>query len=200
MNIFIILLGCNIFDILLDRVQTAIQFVNNQNNQNNITWILSGGIKYNIDINNDNNIYYNNIYDNKIISEAQQMKIIIMREAEKKNYTDRYNWNFILDTIATNTAENFIIVNNLINSIKYNNNIKLQNNNTNIYSFDNIYVVTSKYHYERAKKISDLVDNNNTYNWILSPYEERKSYYWEAVHMKNIENDVYNAKKKIRKI
>jgi uncharacterized SAM-binding protein YcdF (DUF218 family) len=196
MNIFIVLLGCHIFDILLDRVQTSIEFVNNhnKNNQNNITWILSGGIKNNIDI---------NIYDtgyNKIISEAEQMKNIIMRESQKRNYTDIYNWNFILDTVATNTAENFIIVNNLLNSIKYNNNIKLQNNNTNIYLIDTVYVVTSKFHYDRAKKIADLVDNNNKYEWILSPYEERKSYYWESIHMKNVENDVYNAKKKFGKI
>ena len=46
-SVLLILLGCNITSLLMDRVMTAINFIeNNQNNFNKITWYLSGGIKY----------------------------------------------------------------------------------------------------------------------------------------------------------
>jgi len=90
-----------------------------------------------------------------------------------------HNWNYIIDDVSTNTAENFIMVN------------KIKKN----YNFESIYVVTSDFHYERAKKIADLIDENNVYNWILSPQEERDSRHWERIHMKNIENDVISAKR-----
>ena len=40
-----------------------------------------------------------------------------------------------------------------------------------------------------------MIDNNNMYNWILSPIEDRDSRRWERIHMKNIENDVINARR-----
>ncbi len=46
-SVFLILLGCNITSLLMDRVITAINFIeNNQNNFNKITWYLSGGTKF----------------------------------------------------------------------------------------------------------------------------------------------------------
>jgi len=163
----IILLGCHITHILMDRVNTAISFANLYNSNvkyyelydYKINWFLSGGIK------NKNT---------DTLSEAEKMKNLLTTEN-----IHNHNWNYIIDDVSTNTAENFIMVN------------KIKKN----YNFESIYVVTSDFHYERAKKIADLIDENNVYNWILSPQEERDSRHWERIHMKNIENDVISAKR-----
>lgn len=167
MSILIILLGCHIAHILMDRVNTSISFANLYNsnvkyyelNDYKINWFLSGGIK------NKNT---------DTLSEAEKMKNLLTTEN-----IHNYNWNYIIDDVSTNTAENFIMVNKIKKK----------------YNFESIYVVTSDFHYERAKKIADLIDENNVYNWILSPQEERDSRHWERIHMKNIENDVTNAKR-----
>lgn len=184
MNILIILLGCNILRILNDRVSTAVNFAMNREKEynDNIIWFLSGGIKYN----NEDNIN---------TSEAQQMADSILREKDtRKNISNNNNdiinnnkeWTFILDTNSTNTAENFMMVNQLLNT-------------NNISSYINtIYVVTSKYHYKRAKLISDYINKNNTYEWILSPLEEINSNYWENIHIKNVEKDVHETMKKFK--
>lgn len=181
MNILIVLLGCNILKILNDRVNTAIEFAikREKDYNDNIIWFLSGGIKYN-DLNNE----YNDI------SEAQRMRDIILIEREKRIDNQIYNekWNFILDTNSTNTAENFIMVNKLLSSIDKKD------------VFNSIFVVTSKYHYQRAKIIADYINNNNTYEWILSPQEERNSYYWENIHIKNAKKDVNESMKKFNLI
>ena len=166
-SILIILLGCHITHILMDRVNTALNFANLYNSNvkyyelydYKINWVLSGGIKH-------------KGIDN--VTEAEKMKNLL---TEQNNNT--YNWNYIIDTISTNTAENFIIANSLYNS----------------YDFEDIYTVTSDFHYERAKKIADLIDNNNQYKWILSQKEEQDSRRWERIHMKNIENDVNHARR-----
>lgn len=177
MNILIILLGCNILKILNDRVSTAVNFAINREKEHNDTviWFLSGGIKYN----NKENIN---------ISEAQQMANSIMREKEliKKNSDINNEWTFILDTNSTNTAENFMMVNQLLNT-----------KNISLY-INTIYVVTSKYHYKRAKIISDYISKNNTYEWVLSPLEEINSNYWENIHIKNVEKDINETMKKFK--
>lgn len=167
MSILIILLGCHITNILMDRVNTAVSFANLYNSNvkyyelydYKINWFLSGGIK-------------NNEVDT--LTEADKMKNLLI----DKNIHG-YEWNYIIDDVSTNTAQNFIMAN------------RMKNN----YKFENVYIVTSDFHYERAKKIADLIDADNMYDWILSPEEERKSRYWERIHMKNIENDVVNARR-----
>jgi len=152
----------------MDRVNTAINFANfyksnikyYQLYDHKINWFLSGGIKNK----NQNSL-----------TESETMKTLL----ELKNMHE-YNWNYIIDDNSTNTAQNFIAANQMMN----------------MYDFEKIYVVTSEFHYERAKKISDLIDDNNIYNWILSPREDRDSRYWEQIHIKNVENDVANARQK----
>lgn len=220
MNILIVLLGCNLFHILNDRVNTAVDFaidferqreIGNGNGRGNgddigIIWFLSGGIKYGGD------------GGDETISEAERMMDIILREREKKmdSYglciaSDNDNWNFILDTNSTNTAENFIMVNKLLMSIKERNEVS-EIRKVFEFEFEKIYVVTSKYHHKRAKLIADSIhnniyknnDNNNVnhnntlYNWewILAPLEERKSEYWENIHIRNAEKDVSDSMKK----
>jgi uncharacterized SAM-binding protein YcdF (DUF218 family) len=201
-NILIVLLGCNILNILNDRVNTAVNFAiefererENNHNKIGIIWFLSGGIKYKDD-------------NNQNISEAERMRNIILTERDKiiNNKSDNVcieknnkydNWNFIIDTNSTNTAENFIMVNKLLSYVNSNNNTE---KNINKKVFENIYVITSNYHYKRAKLIANYIDKNNTYQWILSPLEERDSQYWENIHIKNAEKDVSESMKKFMMI
>lgn len=163
MNLLYILLGCNIDIILRDRIYHAIEHANNYNNAT-INWFLSGGIKNSLD---------------DVESEAHKMKKHI-------EIIQNDNWNYILDTEATNTAENFIMVNKLLNTNKYN--------------YDNIFVVTSDYHHERAKRIADKIIINNNFDWILSPLFLHNSVYMEKIFMRNVDVDVEIALSKYNEL
>jgi hypothetical protein len=164
MNILIILLGCHIASILNDRIHTALSFARfiQNNNHTNIDWFLSGGIKDK---------------DKNSSSEAD-----MMRETLDANYNYGNKFNYILDTLSTNTAENFMIANQYINN------------------YNAVYVVTSDFHYERAKCFADLIIPNNEFNWVLSSFEEIDSKYWERIHMKNINNDIKQSMDKFKYI
>ena len=153
MNLLLILLGCNIPFILEGRINKAINFAYFQNNTK-IDWFLSGGIK-------DPNI--------DTISEADKMKQIIYNNSKYNN-----TWNFIIDNIATNTAENFIILKNKVDLNKY----------------TDKYVITSEFHHTRSKKFADKIIENNNFKWILSPEELDNSRYWENIHIKNVDLDI----------
>ena len=151
--LLLILLGCNIPFILEGRIKKAINFAYFQNNTK-IDWFLSGGIKNpNIDT----------------ISEADKMKQIIYNNSKYNN-----TWNFIIDNIATNTAENFIILKNKVDLNKY----------------TDKYVITSQFHHTRSKKFADKIIENNNFKWILSPEELDNSRYWENIHIKNVDLDI----------
>lgn len=187
MNIFFILLGCNIGKILFDRLETSIKFIQSNiysnssiqtnslmqtNSSIHITWFLSGGIKNNFE---------------GAISEASVMKyqidnIINLKyiNTTKNNLFDRIGWDFIMDEKSTNTAENFIRASKFLN--------------TTTKSFDSIYVITSYYHYPRANQMLKLIDPSRNFKWILGDLEEEDSRYWETIHIKNVMNDVYKAK------
>ena len=82
-KIVIFVLGCNIEEILQNRINTALTFANKYDGE--IVWYLSGGIK-------------DKVYSNTK-TEATKMKNLI----KEKN-----NWSFKLDSKAKNTAENFL--------------------------------------------------------------------------------------------
>lgn len=169
-NILIILLGCNIYSILMNRLNTSFDNIifNNKYNLNyNITWFLSGGSKY-----------------PGAKSEASIMKSqidnIINRHKQFSKY--EFNWNFILDELSTNTAKN------LVRSSSY------LNKTSNI--FTQIYIVTSDFHYQRASNMMNLIDPSRHYNWILA--NTHPSIYYdfaqmELIHMENIYTDITNA-------
>lgn len=171
MSILIILLGCHISRILMDRVNTASNFAEYYNlklkyyniDDYKINWFLTGGVKH-----RDTPSY--------VLTEAEKMENLLITQNN-----NQYNWNYIIDTVSTNTAENFIMANQLNDK----------------YTFEDIYVVTSEFHYERANKIASLINNKINYKWILSSVEESDSRYWERIHMKNIENDVISAKRNL---
>jgi hypothetical protein len=160
MNILIIVLGCHIAYLLNDRIKTAVQLTSVLPNEKNIVWGFSGGIK-------------NKIVDK--VSEAEKMKKIV----EKKIpfvYGSHSEWDYILDEESTNTAENFTMFR------------KILEKEPNKYS--DIYVVTSDFHFDRAKRIADGVIENNGFHWVLSDLEYGNFREMEKVHLQNVENDI----------
>jgi hypothetical protein len=92
-------------------------------------------------------------------------------------YSIEGRWNYILDTEATNTAENFIRARNI-----------------DLTKYDEIYIATSTFHYERAAKIASLIiEDSHKINWILADQKETDSEYWEKIHIRNVEADVRRA-------
>jgi len=108
------------------------------------------------------------------VTEAEKMMRTI---STKPNATA---WSFIRDDVATNTAENFIMAEKTVDLNNYN----------------GIYVITSDFHHERAKKIADKVIIGNNFMWVLAPEELDDSRQWERVHIRNVESDVSKARRK----
>jgi uncharacterized SAM-binding protein YcdF (DUF218 family) len=156
-----ILLGCNVPSLLDGRIKKAVDYANATANATQIDWFLSGGIK-------------NPAEDT--VTEAEKMMHAI---SSAKNATA---WNFIRDDVATNTAENFIMVENAVDLSNYN----------------DVYVITSDFHHERAKKIADKVIAGNEFKWLLAPEELHDSRYWERVHIRNVDADVNKAVRKFQ--
>jgi vancomycin permeability regulator SanA len=156
MHILIILLGCHIAHLLNGRINAAVELATNYSQ---VDWLLSGGIKP---------------ASNNAITEAEQMAA---RISAKEPAYGTPEWNYILDTNATNTAENFLRVRAM-----------------NLTDYDGVYIATSAFHYERAAKIASLViGNTHDINWVLAEQKEDDSEYWERIHIRNVEADVRRA-------
>jgi len=164
MQMLILLLGCHITRLLTGRVQSAVEFANNTSANTTIDWFLSGGIK-----------------QGGAVSEAELMVRMIESKSSGNN-NNKTNWNFILDTVATNTAENFIIANQTLN----------------MSSYSDIFIVTSDFHHARANAMASKVFVGQRIKWILSPLEEPDSRYWEKIHIKNVDADVKKTMDKMR--
>jgi hypothetical protein len=166
MNILLILLGCNIFNLLDNRIKTAVNTAG-KFNETNIDWFLSGGIK------NPNE---------DTITEAEKMAIEISKFEKNYTHESRGNrWNYIYDTVATNTAENFIMARNYLNKLNG--------------QYDDVYVITSEFHYNRANKIATKILDLEP-KWILGDAKLHDSEYWERIHIRNVDVDVNNALQK----
>lgn len=159
MRILIILLGCHIARLLNGRIEAAVELASSYHQQ--VDWLLSGGIKH--------------ANSGASITEAEQMAAQI---SKKEPAYGRPEWNYILDTKATNTAENFM---------------RLRDMDLTVY--DEVYIATSEFHYERAAKIASLIidDRIKKINWILAEQKEPDSEYWERIHIRNVEADVRRA-------
>ena len=156
MHILIILLGCHIAHLLNGRINAAVELATNYSQ---VDWLLSGGIKP---------------ASNNVVSEAEQMAARISAKEPAYGIPE---WNYILDTNATNTAENFLRVRTM-----------------NLTDYDGVYIATSAFHYERAAKIASLViGNTHDINWVLAEQKEDDSEYWERIHIRNVETDVRRA-------
>jgi hypothetical protein len=166
MKILLILLGSHISYLLKNRIETAINFVGSFNDTN-VDWFLSGGIK-------------NSGQDS--ITEAEKMAQQISKF--EKIYTNELRgntWNYIYDTQATNTAENFIMVRNYLNKLHE--------------VYDEVYVITSDFHQNRANKIAEKILDVYP-KWILGNAKLDDSHYWERIHIRNVDADVNKALKK----
>jgi vancomycin permeability regulator SanA len=156
MHILIILLGCHIAHLLNGRINAAVELATNYSQ---VDWLLSGGIKP---------------ASNNAVTEAEQMAARISAKEPAYGIPE---WNYILDTNATNTAENFLRVRAM-----------------NLTDYDGVYIATSAFHYERAAKIASLViGDTHDINWVLAEQKEDDSEYWERIHIRNVETDVRRA-------
>jgi uncharacterized SAM-binding protein YcdF (DUF218 family) len=166
MYILLIILGCNVSYLLNDRITAAMQYAS-YFNKSNVNWFLSGGIK---NTNEDT------------MTEAEKMSRSISELEEVYSYEFVGNkWEYIYDTEATNTAENFIMVKKYLEETAI--------------DYSEIVVVTSDFHYNRASKIAEKIIDKDI-NWVLSDAELDNSRYWEKIHIKNVDNDVQKAKDK----
>ena len=167
LNILFILLGCHITYILNSRVQEAIKFTEKLN-ETNMNWFLSGGIK--------------NANEDNTVTEAQKMA-----DQLTSHTNPSHKWNYIMDTLSTNTAENFIMAKKHLD--------------TNDINYSAVYIITSKFHYKRASKMVKRIFTNNPFKgegiqWILADVELDDSLYWEKIHIKNVDADVDKARAK----
>lgn len=193
MNILMILLGCNINSLLINRLETSFMFIeqnlnknispnnltnffdsNNSNSNSNpyITWFLSGGIKNN----------FKGAKSEASILKSQIDNTISLKYNESVN--KKINWDFVLDEKSTNTAENFIWASQFLN--------------TTTQFFNDIYVVTSDFHFQRANQMLKMIDPSRNFKWILGNLEEKDSRYWETIHIRNVESDVTKARLKLQ--
>ena len=171
MNILLVLLGCNISDLLNNRITTAVQFASGFN-KTSVNWFLSGGIK-------------NPSEDTVTEAEKMAAQISQYEQTYMRNLAGN-NWNYIYDTVATNTAENFIMVKKYLDE-------------TNI-DYSEVFVVTSDFHHLRARKIAEkIIGEEKEIRWILSEAELHDSRYWEKIHIKNVDADVNKAIEKFKK-
>ena len=159
-SILLILLGCNITSLLMDRVMTAINFIeSNQNNFNKITWYLSGGIKFEGEL-----------------SEASIMRTELESIITERNLNENINYYYILDEKSKNTAENFYRSSNYLN--------------TSQETYDDVFIITSKFHHNRANLMMTYIDPSRSYSWILGDMQQSDSLYWESIHIRNVLNDI----------
>jgi hypothetical protein len=164
MKFLIMMLGCNVIDLLNNRIKTGINFALNERNVE-IDWFLSGGIKN---------------PGESLESEAYKMsKMISNYDDFVYGFTPKEKWNYILDEISTNTAENFFMLKKMLES--------------NPDKYSKVYIVTSDFHFKRAELFANKIIKNNSFNWILSELELHDSRYWETIHTQNVNNDINKA-------
>jgi hypothetical protein len=175
--ILIILLGSNVNDILLNRIEVAEHFLRNinTNTNTNIDWFLSGGIKF-------GNPKSNPKLVSAVVSEAvtvselePEAEAVSMQRLIQKQLSDIKGQSYILDTLSTNTAQNFIRASNYYNQTAS--------------KYSDVYIVTSDFHKERASKLMNYIDPTNKFKWILGSAELHDSRSMELVHMRNVYSD-----------
>lgn len=155
-----IILGCHIKDIQHTRIQAAIDY--GKNNESQI-WFLTGGVK--------------NALESAVSiseaehSEAEQMKELLFSES-----------NVIIDTEASNTAENFA-------------NFKKWYQLAEFSIPPQIVITTSLFHKARAEKIFQGIfyDVDVQPVWNLSKLACSTCWSDEQFHMQNVESDVKKA-------
>lgn len=155
-KITILVLGSHMDDILSDRMNTAIKFANSQKRNVQITWYLTGGTKHKL--------------DDLVHQESEASKMVSHLDFTK-------NWNFYLDTKATNTAENFAYFRRWVEKEDP----------------GDIYITTSLFHHKRATSIVKGILVDLEYNWLLGELGYPNCMHDEEIHSRNIPTDIKNA-------
>jgi uncharacterized SAM-binding protein YcdF (DUF218 family) len=139
-----------------DRVSKALKYYESLNlNENDIYWYLSGGVK--------------NAMETK---QTEASKMLTQIKSLGKS-------NIILDTSATNTAENFRNFSKFIKELD---------------SITKIVIVTSDFHKVRAEKFFyGFFTQDNQVEWVLSPLECSTCRQDEIYHIKNVDSDIEKA-------
>lgn len=146
-----------------DRIETALSYWNSLGSSKDETiWYLSGGVKNAIEK-----------FHRGLATEAERMG-----ESFKEIFGDQV----VLDTSATNTAENFRNFEKFTSTLKFG-------------SDDEIVVVTSAFHKARAEKFFyGFFTKTITPKWVLAPLECSTCARDELFHMKNVNSDIAKAK------
>ena len=205
MNVLFILLGCNIYSILFNRLESSFKFIEENISSNitntttttttQITWFLSGGIKNNFEGAKSEASVMKYQIDNIINLKYNQNQNQNQNQSDNNQYTcanndfvssSKFAWNYVLDEKSTNTAENFIYASQFLN--------------TTTETFDSVYVITSAFHHKRAQLMLNQIDPSRNFKWILGDFEEKDSRYWESIHINNVNTDVSNAKTKLANV
>jgi len=154
-SVIMIVLGCHIKDIQNHRIQTAIDFSKQVDSQ---IWFLTGGVK-------------NAIASSSSITEAEQMRHSLLSDS-----------NVVIDTEATNTAENFL-------------NFKKWYQLAGFEQPPQIVITTSAFHKVRAEKIFQGIFHDLDVEpiWNLSQQACPTCWSDEQYHMRNVESDVSKA-------
>jgi len=146
-----------------DRIFTALQYWDSIQSSEQSIWYLSGGVKNALFSNNQNTL-----------SEAERMGDSLKSK----------NINIVLDTSATNTAENFR------NFFKYVS--SLEDSHSNL----EIIIVTSRFHQARAEKFFyGFFPQSSEFKlrWVLGLKECPTCAQDELFHMNNVEADISKA-------
>jgi len=164
-NIMVVL-GCAVDSIQQDRVDSAIDYANTVVGPK--TWFLTGGVK---------NALKNELKNEQKKTETEAAKMSKTIDQKTVSQSDE----FILDELATNTAENFV---NLKKWAYANPDLE-----------PTFVITTSAFHQERASKIFDGVfaDYDADVIWNVSQGACADCWSNEKIHMKNVEVDVLRA-------
>ena len=217
-SILIILLGCNIYNILSNRLESTFKFIE-ENYKNNTT-----NYPILIPTQTNNSAYFDHMYSNTLNnqndyeitkitwflsggiknpfpgakSEAFQMKSHIDNHINMK-YSNgilgtpdgliSHKDKIVWDFVLDEQSTN--TAENFIWASHY--------LNSTSESFESVYVVTSDFHYNRASLMLNLIDSSRKYDWILGDLEQDDLRYWESVHIRNVDLDVSKAKSNIKK-
>jgi len=149
-----------------DRINTALKYWSNLDQSGDVIWYLSGGVK---------NAIESTI--SKTSSEAEVMSQGIFANVQKSRSQ------IVLDTSATNTAENFRNFYKFISTL-------------NIDSVE-IIIVTSAFHKARAEKFFyGFFPKTINPQWVLGSLECSTCANDELFHMRNVDSDIAKAKDK----
>jgi hypothetical protein len=123
------------------------------------------------------NLYLKRINSfNYVVDAYETLNKLINSRNLNRIFNRSISYQYILDELSTNTAENFYRTSKHLNATHE--------------DYDDIYIITSRFHHNRANLMMTLIDPSRSYNWILGNLQQQDSTHWETIHIKNVHNDV----------